>query len=220
MTTRETFASDDEREGYELARLEALAADIAAIPPPPTVPSAGLAGDLAQIDSGDTAAAGATGRYADAGHQHPLSPLVNAGGGTGIDYTPSMTATTTNPTIGNGTLTGRYRLIGGDLMYVTISLVVGSTTTVGVGAYSFSFPAGFKSRDVTNFNQTLGGYLVDASAASARWPLAGDIRPNSTVVTRVYTSLAGNAILNHAAPVVLAVGDILVLAGLVVVEAV
>lgn len=209
MAGRRTFASAEERLHYLLDTLDEQGDALAVLP------AVGTGADITQIDAGDTAAAGATGRYADAGHQHALSPLVEAGGGTGTDYTPAWTATVTNPAIGNGTLTGRYRLIGGDLMYVTISLVPGSTTTLGSGNYSWSLPPGFKSRNIANFNQALGGYLVEASSSS-RWVLAGDIRPNATVIVRAYSP----GIVSNTAPVALATGDIFVLAGLVVVEAV
>lgn len=54
-------------------------------------------------------------------------------------YTPSWTASTTNPTLGNGTLVGRYMLIG-KTCHVSITLTIGSTTTVGAGTYLFGLP--------------------------------------------------------------------------------
>jgi len=54
-------------------------------------------------------------------------------------YTVSWTAATTNPSIGNGTLAGRYVQIGKTVIGV-IKLVMGSTTTYGSGAWSFSLP--------------------------------------------------------------------------------
>ena len=55
-------------------------------------------------------------------------------------YTPTWTGAVSNPAIGNGTLTGRYYLIG-KLCFATIKLVCGSTTTYGSGAWSFSLPS-------------------------------------------------------------------------------
>jgi hypothetical protein len=50
------------------------------------------------------------------------------------------TATTTNPTIGNGTLTGRYIQLGKLVIY-RIYLVGGTTTTLGTGpAYFITLP--------------------------------------------------------------------------------
>ena len=54
-------------------------------------------------------------------------------------YTPAWTAVTANPSLGNGTLTGRYFKIG-KLYIVEISLAMGSTTTFGTGNYRWSLP--------------------------------------------------------------------------------
>jgi hypothetical protein len=53
-------------------------------------------------------------------------------------YTPTWTAST-NPALGNGTLTGRYIKIGRTVT-VSILLTCGSTTTYGSGAYAFGLP--------------------------------------------------------------------------------
>lgn len=54
-------------------------------------------------------------------------------------YTPSWTASTTNPVLGNGTLTG-YSTKRGRVVTVALDLVCGSTTTYGSGTYYFSLP--------------------------------------------------------------------------------
>ena len=59
-------------------------------------------------------------------------------------YTPTWTAGTTNPSIGNGTLAGRYTQIG-KTCTVCISFSAGSTTTFGSGNWSFSLPITAKS---------------------------------------------------------------------------
>ena len=64
--------------------------------------------------------------------------------GTWQSYTVSWTAATTNPSIGNGTLAGRYVQIGKTVIGV-IKLVMGSTTTYGSGAWSFSLPYAVKN---------------------------------------------------------------------------
>ena len=53
--------------------------------------------------------------------------------------TPTWTAATTNPTIGNGTLTNDFDIVGGMLFY-SITLTIGSTTTLGTGEWRFSLP--------------------------------------------------------------------------------
>lgn len=54
-------------------------------------------------------------------------------------YTPTWTAATTNPAIGNGTITGRYKQIG-KLCTASFQLSAGSTTTFGAGAYTIGLP--------------------------------------------------------------------------------
>jgi len=55
-------------------------------------------------------------------------------------YTPAWTATTTNPTIGNGTITGAYLQMGKTIVGMWAKVVAGSTTTFGSGFYSLSLP--------------------------------------------------------------------------------
>ena len=54
-------------------------------------------------------------------------------------YTPSWTATTTNPSIGNGTLSGEYLQIG-NIVHVALTMRAGSTTTFGSGDWLFNYP--------------------------------------------------------------------------------
>lgn len=74
-------------------------------------------------------------------------------------YTPVWTANTTNPVLGNGTISGRYCRIQ-KLAIVEIRLFIGSTTTFGVGAYRLSLPL----TPLTN-DQCFGSFIAfDASA--------------------------------------------------------
>lgn len=54
-------------------------------------------------------------------------------------YSPSWGSSGTAPTIGNGSITGRYMIFG---KTVTFNIVIqfGSTTNFGTGAYSFGLP--------------------------------------------------------------------------------
>lgn len=54
-------------------------------------------------------------------------------------YTPVWTASVANPTLGNGTLTGRYYRLGKQVRAI-IKLQFGTTTTGGTGTWSFSLP--------------------------------------------------------------------------------
>lgn len=66
------------------------------------------------------------------------TPLVHAGGWT--PYAPAWISTGTSPSIGNGTITGRYMRSGRTVAF-TANLVVGTSTGYGSGSYSFSLPA-------------------------------------------------------------------------------
>ena len=65
-------------------------------------------------------------------------------GGIWTAYTPTWTASTTNPDIGNGTIAGRYTVIG-KVCHVLVYVLAGSTTTAGSGSYSFTYPINPKS---------------------------------------------------------------------------
>jgi len=54
-------------------------------------------------------------------------------------YTPVWTAATTNPNIGNGTITGNYKVVG-KICFVRGNLVIGSTSAFGTGEWYVSLP--------------------------------------------------------------------------------
>ncbi len=62
-----------------------------------------------------------------------------AGMGAWTDYTPTWTAATTNPSIGNGYIGGSYIQIG-KTVFFKISVQASTTTSAGSGAYSFGLP--------------------------------------------------------------------------------
>lgn len=55
------------------------------------------------------------------------------------DYTPVWTTTGTAPSLGNGTLTGRFQQVG-NTVHFTLNFTAGSTTTFGTGDFRFSLP--------------------------------------------------------------------------------
>lgn len=73
-------------------------------------------------------------------------------------YTVAWTATTTNPAIGDGALTGRYVRTGA-MVHVWLAMVAGSTTTFGSGVWEFSLP-------------------VNASSAMRFWPGVAQLLDN------------------------------------------
>jgi hypothetical protein len=88
-----------------------------------------------------------------------------------VDYTPSWTSDGTQPNIGNGSVTGKWRRVG-DSIECQVRVLAGSTTTYGTGTYLLSLPQGL-SFDTSKFvdggdDQRLGyGSIVDQG--NNRW---------------------------------------------------
>jgi len=59
--------------------------------------------------------------------------------GAWTSYPPTWTGSGSNPSLGNGTLVGRYSKVG-RLVTVHINLIPGSTTTYGSGNYNWALP--------------------------------------------------------------------------------
>ncbi|WP_052685172.1 hypothetical protein [Lentzea aerocolonigenes] len=74
-----------------------------------------------------------------AGEKLTASTLNAAVGAAWTTYTPTWTGDSSNPSIGNGTLTGAWTKIGITVM-VRVSMLPGSTTTFGSGFWSFALP--------------------------------------------------------------------------------
>ena len=70
---------------------------------------------------------------------------LNAIATTSTTYTPTWTSSGTQPTLGNGTLSGRYMKIN-KLAWVQILFIFGSTSSAGTGTYEFSLPSGLTAR--------------------------------------------------------------------------
>jgi hypothetical protein len=90
-------------------------------------------------------------------------------------FTPTWTAATTNPTLGAGTLVGRYMKIGRTVQY-HINLTTASDTTYGAGGYSFALPA---------LSANAGASLVGNAhlLAGTRWAGHNVVSPNATTTS-------------------------------------
>ncbi|MER6098333.1 hypothetical protein ABT154_21245 [Streptomyces sp. NPDC001728] len=109
-------------------------------------------------------------------------------------YTPTWTAATTNPVLGNGSIVGRYKRIG-KTVHLQIDLAMGSTTTYGSGAWSVTLPlvAAAASGSRIGTAQALGGtrfqgQVVISSAASgtsAFFPASASVSNLSSVASNV-----------------------------------
>lgn len=121
-------------------------------------------------------------------------------------YTPAVTATTTDPVVGNGTLTGQYIQIG-SLVWVKIVLVAGTTTTFGSGFWRFSLPV------TPEVDEVLPGNIIDSSSG-ARWSMVARIILASTTGDNMRMASAGDTGVNQAQPIAVpANGDRWILSG-------
>jgi hypothetical protein len=111
-------------------------------------------------------------------------------------YTPTWTAATTNPTLGNGTLEGHY-VKAGRLVIYRIRLLFGSTTTVGSGAYNFTLPFSGTGHDPAG-----QGMARDDSAVS-HMPVFS--RLSGSAVIDLFTG--AGAVVTAAAPFTWATND-------------
>ncbi|WP_328941513.1 hypothetical protein OG259_07520 [Streptomyces sp. NBC_00250] len=102
-------------------------------------------------------------------------------------YTPSWTATGTAPVLGNGTIFGRYKIVG-KVCTVAFEQVMGTTTTFGTGAWGWSLPftAASPASSSTNF-----GYLGTARGHSATTWYTGAINvAKGSAIARAYSHSA------------------------------
>lgn len=122
-----------------------------------------------------------------------------------IGWTPSWTASTSNPALGNGALTGRYRQVG-KTVFFNLLLVAGSTTTFGTGFWQFSLPV----EAVLGFAAACS--LRDVSALT-NYPAVADGRPDDqpTGLLRI-GERTGNGVTNLA-PFTWAANDTLKISG-------
>lgn len=88
----------------------------------------------------------------------------DSGLGPWVDYTPAWTAST-NPAIGNGTLLGRYKVVG-KTVHLRIYMSAGSTTTFGSGDWSFGLPSGLTMKFETGEGRVTVGECVALDAGT------------------------------------------------------
>lgn len=126
-------------------------------------------------------------------------------------YTPAWTSDGTAPAIGNGTLTGRYRLLDATSMQIWVRFVRGSTSTNGTGNYFFSMPSGFKG--ALNISQPVSGFLLDAGTRN--YVANAFLTGSATTFYVIHTEAGGAGIFGGGAPFTLATGDELDFSGVI-----
>lgn len=115
-------------------------------------------------------------------------------------YTPTWTATTTNPVIGNGTIEGRYIRLGPTVI-CSGRILMGSSTTFGSGTYVISLP-------VTAAFATMypgSAFLNDSGTATNRRPAVTVL--NTTSDFTLYAPTGG--VVNPTNPFTWAQSDVI-----------
>lgn len=120
-------------------------------------------------------------------------------------WSPVWTQSVTNPTLNDGTVSGRYRRQG-DLCWVSLALVIGAGTVLGTGTFRFSLPFPPAA------DQTLAGAISDASVATNRFPTAAILSAANGRVEAVWPT-APAAPANQTTPIPWAAGDRLFIDG-------
>jgi hypothetical protein len=122
-------------------------------------------------------------------------------------YTPTMTAATTNPTMGNSTLVGRYARIQ-NLIICNFSVTIGSTFVAGVGGYSFAIPVTATAASAYT-RANLGTFAFFDSSANAIYE-ANPWLDTTTKVRAVYAATFNGTVtaFGPTDPVIPAVSDV------------
>lgn len=144
-----------------------------------------------------------TGEKPDSLKFKELTDMATARAGAWTTFTPTLLSSSGSPTVGNGTITGRYQRIGKTIDF-SICLTLGSTTSLGTGFVTFgALPVAVA---ITSLH-SLAVTLYDTSAAAGF--AGGGFFDSGTVVRPVSSS--GN--ITSAAPFTWATGDQIFVSG-------
>jgi hypothetical protein len=117
-------------------------------------------------------------------------------------YTPVWTASVSNPTLGNGSISGEYH-IDGKAVEITIILAIGSTTNLGSGTYAFSVPGALTLSQAAPY---YGSALIRDQSAAAH-TVAGVTPVSPSSPTTVELRYHGGNLVSGSSPIALATGD-------------
>lgn len=90
-------------------------------------------------------------------------------------YTPTWTASVSDPAIGNGSIVGRYQMVGPKTCAARFSVTGGSTTSIGSGNYLFGLPV---STNPTNGDQVGTGFWESSGGLYAGVLIAANFAGN------------------------------------------
>jgi hypothetical protein len=121
-------------------------------------------------------------------------------------YPAEWSSTGTAPSVGNGTLIGRWAQIG-RTVFVRIQLTLGTTSNAGSGAYRFSLPV------TPQAGSLLTAFVIDASAGSASWAGAARITLPSTTGDNMRIVVLASTTVGSTVPFTWTTSDQLFLSG-------
>lgn len=116
-------------------------------------------------------------------------------------YVPTVTGTT-NPSIGNGVLTGRYLRLGKTII-CTIVMQMGSTTTYGSGTWTITLPVASVWASQTDVSMG-SAHLFDTSATARKGGQVFNVGQSTVQIVTDSATLVGTAV-----PWTWATGDVL-----------
>jgi hypothetical protein len=101
-----------------------------------------------------------------------------------IDFSSGFqwTASTTNPTLGNSTVTAEYQYLNAHTVVYNVFVVCGSTFTAGTGTYAFKLPVTLKA------TTGVGSFLIVDSGVTVR---VGSMIPLSTTTVAGFVNATG-----------------------------
>lgn len=128
---------------------------------------------------------------------------VSTGGPAWTPYTPTLTASVSNPVLGNGTSVGAYKRSGREIVF-RAEIAMGSTTTYGSGQYKVSVPVPAKTTQI----QYVNCQLTDISSG-LHWFGFADIAAGTVaaLVTYIGTADGSYRTISQNQPISWANGD-------------
>lgn len=131
--------------------------------------------------------------------------------GAWTDYPPTWGSTGTAPTLGNGTLAGRYKALDPKTYDISIVLTWGSTSTGGTGQWSFTLPGGVTSAARI---QVMPAIIHDSGTAyfsATAWVAASDTK----ILHVVVADATGTRRAENTVPITYATGDQIIMNGII-----
>jgi hypothetical protein len=124
-----------------------------------------------------------------------------------VSFTPTFTAGGGSPAIGDGSILGKYRIVG-DSIEVNIILTVGSTTNLGTGELRFNMPGDFliDSTKLPDGARVSGVAWITDASSGANNRSGYVVSTNADFSFAVYPTGTGS-VMSSTVPFTFAVGD-------------